>query len=426
MARIDLEDDRTIRTLLHDLFDAAVASADPVKTLGQHVPDPPRGRCIVVGAGKASPAMAAALEAAWPDVSLSGLVVTRDGHSVTTRRIEIVEASHPVPDHRSEQAARRMLSLVTGLTPDDMVIALMSGGGSATLAMPAPGIAFDDKVALHQALLHSGATIGEMNLVRGAVSAIKSGRLARAAFPAKVVTLVISDVPGDRPDMIASGPTVGRPPPRADALAIIRHYGIKIPPTIAAFLGQPDLRVDQVNALDDVRMIASPTLMLQAASGFARQVGIPTLTLGDALEGEAAEMGTVLASISKSVVQHGLPAKAPLIVLSGGEGTVTIRDGRVGRGGRNTEFLLGLALALQGERRVWAIAGDTDGIDGTEDAAGAIVTPDTLVRAYAANLDPRGMLAGHDSYSLFATLGDLVITGPTYTNVNDFRAILIA
>jgi glycerate 2-kinase len=416
-------DEIDAKALLRRLFDAAVRSADPRVVLARHLPEPPRGRCIVVGAGKASALMAQAVEAAWPDVPLSGLVVTRDGYAVPTRRIEIVEASHPVPDARSAQAARRMLALVEGLTADDLVLALVSGGGSAVMVAPAPGLTLDDKIAVHRALLRSGATIGEMNRVRGALSAIKAGRLAAAAAPARVVTLAISDVPGDRAEEIASGPTVGAPVPRAEALAIVRRYGMMLPPAVTAFLAAPD-EASVVPPPADVRMIAAPWMALAAAADIAKAEGIATLTLGDAIEGEAREAGTVMAGIARSVALRGLPAPAPLLLLSGGETTVTIRD-TAGRGGRNTEFLLALALALEGERRVWALAGDTDGIDGSDDAAGAIVGPDTLARARAAGLDPRAVLDGHDSYSLFRAIGDLVVTGPTFTNVNDFRAILV-
>jgi glycerate 2-kinase len=416
-------DENDVRALLRRLFDAAVRSADPRLVLARHLPEPPRGRCIVVGAGKASALMARAVEEAWPDVPLSGLVVTRDGYAVPTRRIEIVEASHPVPDARGAEAAKHMLSLVEGLTADDLVLALMSGGGSAVMVQPAPGLTLDDKIAVHRALLRSGATIGEMNRVRGALSAIKAGRLAAAAAPARVVTLAISDVPGDRPEEIASGPTVGVPVRRAEALAIVRRYGMQLPTAVIAFLTEPETSA-AVAPPADIRMIAAPWMALAAAADVAKAEGIATLTLGDAIEGEAKEAGTVMAGIARSVALRGLPAPAPLLLLSGGETSVTIR-GTAGRGGRNTEFLLALALALDGARRVWALAADTDGIDGSDDAAGAIIGPDTLARARAAGLDPRAMLDGHDSYSLFHAIGDLVMTGPTFTNVNDFRAILV-
>jgi hydroxypyruvate reductase len=345
--------------------------------------------------------------------------VTRDGYARPTKRIEIVEAAHPRPDARSEAAARRILDLVTGLGPDDLVIALISGGGSAVMALPAPGLSFADKVAVHDALLKSGATIGEMNLVRGVLSSIKAGRLAAAASPAKVVTLTISDVPGDRPEEIASGPTVGAPASREEALEIVQRYGMKLPDAVMELLRQPAPAIPPVVA--DVRMIATPAMALAAAAEVAAAAGVTPLILGDAIEGEAREVGTAFAGIAKSVRAHGAPAGAPVVLLSGGETTVTIRDGKAGKGGRNTEFLLSLALKLQGEAGVWALAGDTDGIDGSDDAAGAIIGPDMLARGSGA----RASLDGHDSYTFFAGLGDLVMTGPTFTNVNDFRAILI-
>jgi glycerate 2-kinase len=414
--------DADARALLRRLFDAAVAAADPRTVLARHLPEKPRGRCIVVGAGKASALMAVALEDAWPDVPLTGLVVTRDGYARPTSRIEIVEASHPRPDDRSEAAAKRILDLVSGLGPDDLVLALISGGGSAVMALPAPGLTLADKIAVHDALLKSGATIGEMNLVRGTLSSIKAGRLAAAAAPARVVTLAISDVPGDRPEEIASGPTVGRPASHEAAREIVARYNMVLPQAVIDFLAQPTPSADPL--VVDVRMIATPHMALVAAAEAAAGEGVATLLLGDAIEGESREVATAFAGIARSVRTHEVPAKGPVVLLSGGETTVTIRDGKAGRGGRNTEFLLSLALKLQGEAGIWAMAGDTDGIDGSDDAAGAIIAPDTLTRGAA--FDPRGALEGHDSYSFFGEIGDLVITGPTFTNVNDFRAILIA
>lgn len=413
--------DHEARALLRRLFDTAVAAADPRTVLARHLPEKPKGRCIVVGAGKASALMAVALEEAWPDVTLTGLVVTRDGYARPTSRIEIVEASHPRPDTRSEQAALRILDLVSGLGADDLVIALISGGGSAVMALPAPGLTLADKIAVHDALLTSGATIGEMNLIRGTLSAIKAGRLAAAAAPARVVTLTISDVPGDNPQEIASGPTVGAPASHEAAREIVARYGMVLPAAVTELLARPTPSIAPVQS--DVRMIATPHMALVAAAQAAAEEGVPSIILGDAIEGEAREAATVFAGIARSVRTHGLPAKPPLLLLSGGETTVTIRDGKAGRGGRNTEFLLCLALKLQGAAGIWGIAGDTDGIDGSDDAAGAIIGPDTLVRGAAS--DPRGALERHDSYSFFRSIGDLVITGPTFTNVNDFRAILI-
>ena len=421
-------DDASARAVLREIFDAAVASADPRRMLASHLPPVPAGRVVVVGAGKSAAVMAQAVETAWPDVPLSGLVVTRYGHAVPTRRIEVMESSHPVPDANSETAARRMLALVRGLTPDDLVLALISGGGSALLAAPAEGLTLADKQAVNRALLASGATISEMNTVRKHLSAIKGGRLAAAAAPARLVTLAISDVPGDDPAVIASGPTVPDPTRYADAVAILARYAITPPPAAARRLAAADDETPKPGTLGHAsfRLIATPSMALDAAAALARARGLAPLILGDALEGESREMGTVLAGIARSVRSHHRPLAPPSVLLSGGETTVSIGQGPAGRGGRNTEFLLGLAVALAGADGIWAAAGDTDGIDGTEDAAGALVTPDTLARARAAGLDPRALLAGHDSYSLFEAIGDLIRTGPTLTNVNDIRAILIA
>ena len=421
-------DDGQARQALRAVFDAAVASADPRVVLAHHLPDKPKGRCVVVGAGKSAAVMAQALEAAWPDVPLSGVVVTRYGHMAPTQRISVREASHPVPDAAGEAAAREILASVAGLGPDDMVLALMSGGGSALLSLPAPGLTLADKQAVNRALLASGATISEMNAVRKHLSAIKGGRLAAAAAPARVVTLAISDVPGDDPAVIGSGPTVADPTSFADAIALLRRYHITPPPAVAAHLAHGFDETPKPGQLPpaDFRMIATPLMALQAAAAMARSLGLAPLILGDALEGESRELGTVMAGIAASVRTHGVPVGAPALLLSGGETTVTIGSGPSGRGGRNTAFLLGLAVALQGAAGVWAVAGDTDGIDGTEDAAGALVTPDTLARARAAGLDPRAVLTAHDSYGLFDVIGDLIRTGPTLTNVNDLRAVLVA
>jgi glycerate 2-kinase len=421
-------DDGTARALLRTVFDASVAAANPRVVLARHLPEKPSGRCIVVGAGKAAASMAAALEDAWPDVDMSGLVVTRYGQSVPTRRIEVVESSHPVPDAAGEVAARRILALVGGLSGDDLVLALISGGGSALLPLPAPGLTLADKQDVNRALLACGAPIGEMNAVRKHLSAIKGGRLARAAFPARVVTLAISDVPGDDPGVIASGPTVPDATSFADARAILARYAITPNATVARHLAEAAEETPKPGSLGhaDFRLIATPSMALDAAAGSARAAGVAPMILGDALEGESREMGTIMAGIARSVRAHAQPLPAPALLLSGGETTVTLGRSSGGRGGRNAEFLLGLAVALDGLGGVWAIAGDTDGIDGTEDAAGAVVTPDTLARARARGLDPRTVLAGHDSYTLFEATGDLVRTGPTLTNVNDIRAILIA
>ncbi|MBD0270359.1 MAG: glycerate kinase [Acetobacteraceae bacterium] len=430
---LDWTDSRA-RSALRRMFDAAVRSADPRAVLARHLPDPPGpgGRVLLLGAGKSAAAMAAAVEAAWPEQALSGLVVTRYGHAVPTRRIEVVEASHPVPDAAGEAAARRMLEMARGggLTDRDLVLFLVSGGGSALLALPAPGLTLADKQAVNRALLRSGATIGEMNCVRRHLSAVKGGRLAAAAHPARVVTLAISDVPGDDPATIASGPTVPDPTTFTEARALLAHYRINPPPAVSAHLERAEEETpkpgDPRLAGSDYRMIATPLMALEAMAAEARAAGLAPLILGDALEGEAREVGTVLAGIARAARAHGHPLAAPAVLLSGGETTVTVRAEAPGRGGRNTECLLGLALALAGEPGVWALCADTDGVDGTEDAAGAFVAPDTLARARAAGLDPRAVLARHDSHALFSALGDLVATGPTLTNVNDVRAVLVA
>lgn len=428
MAEREEWNDAQARVALRRLFDTAVAAADPRKVLAAQLPPKPtRGRCIVVGGGKSAAMMAAALEDAWPDVKLEGTVVTRHGHSVPTRRIEVIEASHPVPDANSERGAYRLLERVQGLGPEDLVIALMSGGASALLAAPAPGLTLADKQAINRALLASGATISEMNIVRKHLSAIKGGRLAAAAAPAQVITLAISDVPGDDPSVIGSGPTVADPSTFADARAIIARYRVTPPAAVMARLRDDVDETPKPGSLpsEDYRMIATPVMALRAAAEAAREMGLTPLILGDALEGEAKEIGILMAGIARSIQSHGYPTRPPALLLSGGETTVTLGGGPTGRGGRNTEFLLGLAVALDGAPGVWAIAGDTDGIDGIEDVAGALLTPDTLARARSRGLDPRTMLAGHDSHTLFGLIGDQIVTGPTLTNVNDFRAILI-
>ncbi|WP_280170992.1 glycerate kinase type-2 family protein [Agrobacterium pusense] len=417
--------DTSARDALNRIFMTAVASADPSKVLQQHLPSPPRGRCVVVGAGKASAAMAAALEAAWPNVDLSGVVVTRYGHAVPTGRIEIIEASHPVPDDRSAEAAKRILAAVEGLTADDMVIALISGGGSALMVSPAEGMTLADKMAVNRVLLASGATISEMNAVRKHLSRIKGGRLALAAKPARVVSLLISDVPGDDPSEIASGPTVADPSDIETVREIISRYALDLPENVRKVLEKGEETPKAGDIEEDIRLIAAPSLALQAAADEAVKLGLTPLILGDSLEGESRDVGAVMAGIAISARRKGLPLKGPAVLLSGGETTVTIGKGPAGKGGRNTEFLLSLALTLKGADGIWAIAGDSDGIDGVEDAAGAVVTPDTLARMRAAGVDPRQSLVSHDSYTAFRAAGDLVVTGPTLTNVNDIRAILI-
>jgi glycerate 2-kinase len=427
--------DVTARAALRDLFDTAVAAADPRAVLARHLPPKPAsGRCIVVGGGKSAAVMAAALEDAWPDVAMEGTVVTRYGHAVPTRRIEVIEASHPVPDANSEQGALRLLERVHGLGADDLVIALMSGGASALLAAPVAGLTLGDKQAINRALLACGANISEMNTVRKHLSAIKGGRLAAAAAPARVVTLAISDVPGDDPAVIGSGPTVPDATTFAQARALLERYGIKPSAAVAARLGRDDDETPKPGSLANVdfRMIATPMMALRAMAAKALTLGLTPIILGDALEGEASEMGVVMAGIARSVRLHGQPLRAPAVLLSGGETTVSLSGGTVenggvvGKGGRNTTFLLGLAIALDGAPGIWAAAGDTDGIDGMDEIAGALLSPDTLVRARAIGLDARAMLARHDSHGFFGAIGDLIITGPTLTNVNDIRAILVA
>lgn len=407
---------------LRELFDAAVAAADPARCVPGNLPAPPAGRTIVIGAGKASAAMAAAVERTWPG-ELSGLVVTRYDHAVPCDRIEIVEAAHPVPDAAGLEAARRIRDLVSGLSHDDLVLCLISGGGSALLTLPAEGLTLVDKQAVNAALLKSGADIGEMNTVRKHLSAIKGGRLAAAAAPARVETLLISDVPGDDPAVIASGPTVPDPSSYADARAVLAKYGIAEP---RAALDLLTAAADETpTALDHARarLIAAPMISLEAAAALAREAGVTPLILGDAIEGEAREVARVHAGIALCAKAYGHPLKAPCVLLSGGETTVTVRG--QGRGGRNAEFLLALAVALGGAAGIHAIAGDTDGIDGTEDNAGALLAPDTLERAAALGLDAVARLADNDGYSFFTALDDLVVTGPTLTNVNDCRGIYV-
>jgi hydroxypyruvate reductase len=415
-----------IRQILREMFDAAIAAASPALRVPPNLPKPPKGKTIVVGAGKAAAAMAAAVEANW-EGPLEGLVVTRYAHGVPCSRIEVVEAAHPVPDAVGREAARRILDKVQGLGPDDLVLCLISGGGSALLALPAPGLTLEDKQAVNRALLRSGAHIGEMNCVRKHLSAIKGGRLAAAAAPAQVVSLIISDVPGDDLSVIASGPTVADRTTCADALAVLDKYGIDAPRAIVDHLQRSSAETPKPgdSRLVGVRntLIATPQDALEAAAKVASDRGFQPLILGNAIEGEARDVALVHAGIAKQVVGYGQPIAPPCAIISGGETTVTVRGN--GRGGRNTEFLLSLALALGGLKGVAAIAADTDGIDGSEDNAGAMVLPDTLVRAEAAGVDVKAHLANNDAYSVFSGLGDLLVTGPTRTNVNDFRAILI-
>ncbi len=414
------------RDLLRSMFDAAVRAALPDKSLPSHLPPPSKGRTIVVGAGKASAAMARALEDHWSG-EIEGLIVTRYGHGVPCHRIEIVEAAHPVPDEKGRDAARRILGMVQGLSEDDLVIALISGGGSSLLSLPAPGLTLEDKQAVNRALLRSGAHIGEMNCVRKHLSAIKGGRLAAAAYPARVVTLVISDVPADDPSIIASGPTVADATSFADARAVLAKYGIAEPASALRHLERAEDETpkpgDPRLARARLEMIATPQMSLEAAAAVARDAGVSPLILGDSIEGEAREVGRVMAGIARQVALRGQPAAKPAVLLSGGETTVTVRG--KGRGGRNVEFLLSLAVELDGLPGVSALAADTDGIDGAEEVAGAIVTPDTIARARAEGIDAKQRLADNDGHGFFEALGDQVVTGPTLTNVNDFRAILV-
>ena len=424
MASTDLSTDRT--PLLRRMFDAAVAAAQPALCLPPHLPPPPKGRTIVIGAGKASAAMARALEDHWSG-PLEGLVVTRYGYDVPCERIEIVQAAHPVPDAAGLAAAQRIRQLVTGLTADDLVIALISGGGSSLLVAPGEGLTLADKQAVNTALLHSGASISEMNCVRRHLSSLKGGRLAAVCHPAQVLTLLISDVPGDDPIDIASGPTVADPATCADALAIVDRYRINVPPSVRSLLesgaGETVKPGDPRLAGIQTRMVTAPQIALEAAAQVAREAGITPYILGDSLEGEARDLGKAMAGIARQVAVHGQPFKTPCVLLSGGETTVTLRG--KGRGGRNVEFLLSLAVALNGQPGVYALAGDTDGVDGAEEIAGAVLTPTTLARAWALGTNPRSSLDNNDGHGFFQALGDSVVTGPTLTNVNDFRAITI-
>ncbi len=416
------------RELLNRMFSAAIARAQPERCIPEHVPPFPQGRLIVIGAGKASAAMARAVEGCYPEGKLEGLVVTRYGYAVECSQIEIVEAAHPVPDEVGLLASRRMLEMVSDLKEDDLVLCLISGGGSALLALPMDGISLEEKQDINRALLKSGASISEINCVRRHLSAIKGGRLARACFPARVVNLVISDVPGDDPADIASGPTVADATTCMDALAVLERYAINVPDHVRELLesgkGESVKPGDARLPIIETHLIATPQMGLEAAAREAEGLGIACHILGDAIEGEARDVGKVMAGIALQVKRRSQPFAPPCVLLSGGETTVTVRG--EGRGGRNVEFLLSLALSLKGEPGIHALAGDTDGVDGSEEVAGAYVAPDTLSRAFALGMSPAERLARNDGHGFFGRLGDAVVTGPTLTNVNDFRAIFIA
>jgi hydroxypyruvate reductase len=431
------------RVFLRQLFDAAVKRALPIDNTAEFLPAVPNGRTLVLGAGKAAGAMAHAVEALWPkDAPLSGMVVTRYGHtperpSGVPERLKVVEASHPVPDAAGLAAAEEILQLTQGLTADDLVLCLISGGGSALLTLPAEGLSLAEKQGINQALLKSGANISEMNCVRKHLSRIKGGRLAAACSPAKVVTLTISDVPGDDPSIIASGPTVPDPSTCADALNILQRYNIEISAQVLEALQQSLFETPKPGhplfKNTEVHLIATPVQSLQAAAALAESKGLRAYVLSDELEGESREVGKVHAALARASAKGMGPFVRPCVILSGGETTVTVRSGKLksgnkqreGRGGRAGEFCMGLTLALQGQDGVWALAADTDGIDGIEDNAGALVTPDTLQRGRMAGLSLDEHLECNDAYGYFQALNDLVFSGPTHTNVNDFRAILV-
>ncbi|MER9412300.1 glycerate kinase [Mesorhizobium sp. M0589] len=420
------------KSFLISIFNAAVAAADPERTIRDHLPARPKGRTIVIGAGKGSAQMAAAFEKVW-DGPIEGLVVTRYGYGARCERIEIIEAAHPVPDAAGLKASRRLLEKVQGLTADDLVVALISGGGSALLPSPAAGLTLADEIAVNEALLASGAPIAAMNTIRKHLSTIKGGRLAAAAWPAKLVSLVVSDIPGDNPALVASGPTVPDSGNRADALASIAAYGMKLPDAVMAHINSPEADApdpdDQRFSRNEVHLIASAGVSLEAAAAEAKRHGIEAVILSDSIEGEAREVGGVHAAIAREVATRNRPFKKPVLILSGGETTVTLRapvDGKRGKGGRNSEFLLAFAIGISGAEGIHALAADTDGIDGSEDNAGAFADGSTVSRMRAAGIDAKAMLAGNNAWTAFNAIGDLFVPGPTGTNVNDLRAILIS
>ncbi|RWK56099.1 glycerate kinase [Mesorhizobium sp.] len=414
------------KTFLATIFNAAVAAADPQRTIRDHLPAMPKGRTIVIGAGKGSAQMAAAFEKAW-DGPIEGLVVTRYGYGATCQRIEIIEAAHPVPDAAGLEASRRLLEKVQGLSADDLVVALISGGGSALLPAPAEGLTLADEIAVNEALLASGAPIAAMNTIRKHVSTIKGGRMAAAAYPAKVVSLVVSDIPGDNPALVASGPTVPDSGNRQEALASIAAYGMKLPAAVMAHINSPAADAprddDPRFSRNEVHLIASAGVSLEAAAAEARRHGIEAVILSDCIEGEAREVGGVHAAIAREVATRNRPFTKPVLILSGGETTVTVRA--KGKGGRNSEFLLAFAIGISGIDGIHALAADTDGIDGSEDNAGAFADGSTVSRMRAAGVDAKAMLAGNNAWTAFNAVGDLFVPGPTGTNVNDLRAMLI-
>lgn len=413
------------KTFLTSIFDAAVAAADPERTIRAHLPEKPKGRTVVVGAGKGVAQMAAAFEKMW-DGPLEGLVVTRYGYGAPTQRIEVVEAAHPVPDTAGLEAARRLLEAVNGLSSDDLVVALVCGGGSALLPSPAGRLTLADEIAVNEALLASGAPISVMNLIRKHVSTIKGGRLAAAAYPAKVVSLIVSDIPGDNPALVASGPTVPDAGGRAEALAAIDAYGMKLPEAVMAHLNSPEADAplgDERFARNEVRLIASAAVSLEAAAAEAKRQGVEAVILSDSIEGEARDVGSVHAALAREVATRDRPFKKPVLILSGGETTVTLRA--KGKGGRNSEFLLAFALGIDGFSGIHALAADTDGIDGSEDNAGAFADGTSVARMRAGGVDAKAMLAGNNAWTAFHSVGDLFVPGPTGTNVNDLRAILV-
>jgi len=415
------------RPLFTAMFDAAVAAADPERVIREFLPAKPKGRTVVIGAGKGSAQMARAFERAW-NGPLSGLVVTRYGYAVACERIEVLEAAHPVPDEAGLAGSRRLFETVEGLSKDDLVVALISGGGSALLPFPAGDLTLEDEIAVNRALLASGAPISAMNTVRKHVSAIKGGRLVAAAHPARVVSLIVSDIPGDQPSLVSSGPTVPDASTRADALAIVETYRMDLPQAVmrhlnstAADAPDPD---DPRFAGNEVQIIASAARSLEAAAEVVRKAGLEAVILSDAVEGEAREVAKVHAAIAREVAAKNRPFAKPVAILSGGETTVTLR-GKGGRGGRNAEFLLSLAIGIEGVEGIHAFAADTDGIDGSEQNAGAFAGGTSVARLRAKGFDAKALLNANDSWSAFDMLGDLFSPGPTGTNVNDLRVVLV-